>query len=296
METPEKVYCCENPTNSVLASLLANKNNSAMDYAALLNGGMGNQWNNPFVYLVWMMFANRFFGNGEFGNGQNAQNIEVQSQLAALREQMNGNQNTNLMMDAIKGNNQALTTLGANLNCDFNALQQAVCGVQSAIQQVAGQVGFSAEKVINAVNQGDLNMIQQMKDCCCSTQKSILTQGYEAQLQNERLSSTLGSKIDSFRAAEQLQECQYHGDTISTLNRVDSDIISVLSRLGYQASADKAEMIKANNDNTQRILDWLNGNKNLELSQALQDEKFKNSQLTQTQQILQAMRSSACSA
>lgn len=296
METPEKVYCCENPTNSVLASLLANKNNSAMDYAALLNGGMGNQWNNPFVYLVWMMFANRFFGNGEFGNGQNAQNIEVQNQLSALREQMNGNQNTNLMMDAIKGNNQALTTLGANLNCDFNTLQQAVCGVQAAIQQVAGQVGFSAERVINAVNQGDLNMIQQMKDCCCTTQKAILTQGYEAQLQNERLSSLLGSKIDSFRAAEQLQECQYHGDTISTLNRVDSDIVAGLSKLGYQASADKAEMIKANNDNTQRILDWLNGNKNLELSQALQDEKFKNSQLTQTQQILQAMKGCACSA
>lgn len=296
MDTPEKVYCCENPTNSVLASLLANKNNSAMDYAALLNGGMGNQWNNPFIYLVWMMFANRFFGNGEFGNGQNAQNIEVQNQLSALREQMNGNQNTNLMMDAIKGNNQALTTLGANLNCDFNTLQQAVCGVQAAIQQVAGQTGFSAERVINAVNQGDLNMVQQMKDCCCATQKSILTQGYEAQLQNERLSSVLGSKIDSFRAAEQLQECQYHGDTIATLNRVDNDIITGLSKLGFQAFADKAEMIKANNDNTQRILDWLNGNKNLELSQALQDEKFKNSQLTQTQQILQAMRGCACSA
>ena len=41
-------------------------NNNGMsyaDFAALSNNGANGQWNNPFIYLLWMMF----FGNG--GNG-----------------------------------------------------------------------------------------------------------------------------------------------------------------------------------------------------------------------------------
>ena len=55
-------------------------------------------------------------------------------------------------MDAVKGNNNAITQLASNLNCDFNSLNSAICAV-------AGKVGFSAEKVINAANLGDLNIV-----------------------------------------------------------------------------------------------------------------------------------------
>ena len=153
---------------ALLASTLANQNNgmnSAWPMMAMMNGGMGGQWNNPFIYLVWMMFANRFFGNGGWGdgNGQTAQNIEVQGQLAALREQMNTNQNTNLLMDAIKGNSTAIGQLAGQLNCDFNTLNSAICDVKGSIDKVAGAVGFSAERVINAVNAGDCQISRDRK-------------------------------------------------------------------------------------------------------------------------------------
>ena len=73
-------------------------------------------------------------------------------------------------MDGIKGNTTAIGQLATNLNCDFNTLNSAICDVKAGIQQVAGQVGFSAERVINAVNMGDCNVIQAIKDCCCTTQ------------------------------------------------------------------------------------------------------------------------------
>lgn len=38
---------------------------------------------------------------------------------------------------------------------------------------VANQIGFSAERVINAVNAGDCNVIKAISDCCCTTQRSI---------------------------------------------------------------------------------------------------------------------------
>lgn len=127
------------------------------------------------------MFANRFFGNGVWGEG-GAQNIEVQAQLSALRDQMNSNQNSNLLMDAIKGNNTAIGQLAGQLNCDFNTLNSAICDVRGGIDKVAGQIGFTAERVINAINAGDCQISRQLSECCCNVRDAITRQGYENQL------------------------------------------------------------------------------------------------------------------
>lgn len=49
----------------------------------------------------------------------------------------------------------------------------ALCSIQNAIGKVGSEVGFSAERVINAVNAGDCNVIKAISDCCCTTQRSI---------------------------------------------------------------------------------------------------------------------------
>lgn len=76
-----------------------------MTAAALMN--QNQQWNNPFAYLIWMMFAGRFFGNGwgdqGYQNGQNAQNIEMQNQLQAIRTQLQDNQNSDCIKSAVVG-------------------------------------------------------------------------------------------------------------------------------------------------------------------------------------------------
>lgn len=104
-----------------------------LPWMAMMNGGMGGfgngMWNNPFMYLVWM-----WMNRGEFGDGNNCQNLqsaEIQGQLAGLREQMNTNQNTQLLMDAIKGNSAALGQLATNLNCDFGVLKDCCCNCHS---------------------------------------------------------------------------------------------------------------------------------------------------------------------
>lgn len=57
-------------------------------------------------------------------------------------------------MDAIKGNNVAIGQLAGQLNCDFNTLNSAICDVKGGIDKVASAIGFSAERVINAVQSG----------------------------------------------------------------------------------------------------------------------------------------------
>lgn len=162
------------------------------------------------------MFAQRFFGNG-WGNecfgGQGAQNIEVQGQLAALREQMNNNQNSNLLMDAIKGNNTAIGQLAGQLNCDFNTLNSAICDVRGGIDKVAGQVGFSAERVINAINSGDCQISRQLSECCCTLRDAITRQGYENQLATVNQTNTLQSALNFVNSSVERGFAQTNYDT-----------------------------------------------------------------------------------
>ena len=81
----EKVYCYPNDNNQALLGALLGKENNGMTMAALLNGAKDNQWDNPFVYLVWMMFAQRLWGN-QNDNGQNAQNIELQNPVFEISD------------------------------------------------------------------------------------------------------------------------------------------------------------------------------------------------------------------
>ena len=169
MDTIEKVYCTGHDNNDALVAALASKNNcDPMAMAAMMN--QNDYMNNPFAYLIWMIFAMRMWNNQDGNNQGNA----IQSQLDAMRSQIADNQNSSLVMDAIRGNANAITQLASSLNCDFNALNNAICCVRSGIQEVAGNVNFSAERVINAINLGDANLTSALQNCCCQTQQNII--------------------------------------------------------------------------------------------------------------------------
>lgn len=268
----DKILCCDKGND-----------NNPWAMAAAMNGGMNNgMWNNPFVYLVWMMFAQRMWGN-DWGNGQNAQNVELQNQIQSLRSQIADNQNSNMIMDAIKGNATAIGQLASNLNCDFNALQNAICCVKSAIEQVGGQVGFSAERVINAVNMGDCNVIQAIKDCCCATQKSILEMGYQNQLQNCHQTNTIMTGISGVNTGVERG--------FANLGNI---VNQGFSQVGFQAQQDKCDIVNAINAAQQRTSDLLTTHWQSETERKLQDAKFEISQLKQNQYLAGLINGGNC--
>ena len=221
------------------------------------------------------LFRNGGFGLGDWnGNGAGVatQGIETQAQLNAIRTQLQDNQNADCIKSAIQGNGFALSQLAQTLNIDYNALQKCCCDVQAAIQQVAGQVGFSAERVINAANMGDLNIIQQLKDCCCTTQKAILEQGYQ----------------------NQLAICNQTGELRNGQRDLGVAIAQGFAQVGYQQAADKCEIIRAGQDNTQRIIDTLNNHWKDEQAREIQDLKVQLSQLKQTDAIIARLGGSGC--
>ena len=269
-DTIEKVYCTGDGGNDNLAAALLarGRDNDPATMLAAMNGGMGGGWNNPFAYMMMLGMFRCMYGDGWNGQNGNVQRAEIQSQIDSLRNQMSDNHNSDLLMGAIQGNNKDLKTLAANLNCDFNALQSSVCGIQAAIQDVGGKVGYSAERVINAANLGNLNIIQQLKDCCCTTQQNINRMGYENQL---------GQK-----------------DIINSMQRgFDFNNRSIergFSALGFQLQQDKCDIIRSNQDNTQRIVDVLNNHWQQDLQQRYNDARLELSQQRQNAELIAALK------
>ncbi len=256
-----------------LLGAMANKGNHTdpMAMAAMMNN---SQWmNNPFIYLVFLMMFGR---NGLWGNnGNGLQDAEIQSKLNQLSTQMQDGNNTNLLMDAVKGNNAAIGQLASNLNCDFNQLQSAICGVQSAIQQVGGQVGYSAEKVINAANLGDLNIVQQLKDCCCTTQQNIVKMGYESQLGQKDIVNTIQTQTLAMQ--------QGH-------NNITTEILRNLATITAQNQQDKCDILRSGEMNTQRIVDVLNQHWQADLQQRYNDARLELSQQRQNAELIAALK------
>ena len=265
-DTIEKVYCTVDGGNdNIAAALLARgRYNVPATMLAAMNGGMGGGWNNPFAYMMMLGMFRFMYGDGWNGQNGNVQRSEIQSQIDSLRTQMSDNHNSDLLMGAIQGNNQDLKTLAANLNCDFNALQSSVCGIQAAIQDVGGKVGFSAERVINAANLGNLNIIQQLKDCCCTTQQNINRMGYENQL---------GQK-DIINAMQQ------------GFCYTNTGLERGFSNLGNLIQTVVCDLKNSGKDNTQRIVDVLNNHWQQDLQIQLEDSKRRE----QTGFIIQQLK------
>lgn len=262
-EVIKTTSCCNDAMMGGLLGAMANRdNNNPLAMAAMMRDrDDADMWNNPFAYMMMMGMMRYMYGAdwNNRDNGADVQRSEIQGQIESLRNQMADNQNSNLLMGAIQGNGNDLKMLASNLNCDFNALQNSICGIQAGIQQLGGQVGFSAERVINAISQGNLQMTIALKDCCCQTQQNIIRMGYENQMGQKDI-------------VNQMQQ---------GFSYTNTGIERAASNLGFQMQQDKCDVIRAGENNTQRIIDTLTGHWSQEQANEIQDLKFKNSQLQQ---------------
>ena len=261
-EVIKTTSCCNDAMMGGLLGAMANRDSNPLAMAAMMRDrDDADMWNNPFAYMMMMGMMRYMYGAdwNNRDNGADVQRAEIQGQIESLRNQMADNQNSNLLMGAIQGNGNDLKMLANSLNCDFNALQNSICGIQAGIQQLGGQVGFSAERVINAISQGNLQMTIALKDCCCQTQQNIIRMGYENQMGQKDI-------------INQMQQ---------GFSYTNTGIERAASNLGFQMQQDKCDIIRAGENNMQRILDTLNGHWDREKSDEIQDLKFKNSQMQQ---------------
>ena len=225
------------------------------------NGGGNGMWNNPFMYLVWMYMMRWMNGNGNFGNGDNcykALEASTQRQIQTLADQMQDNHTSDILMAAIQGNNSAIQEAATRLGCDINAIASAIQGVRSDIASVGSQLGFSSERIINAVNQGNCGVIQALKDCCCETQKSILTSNYESRIALDHATGSLKDSVNfvglqvekgfsNTNYETQAQTCALQGTIRDTGTANTNAIIAKLDAMQNQQLLDKIDALREKN-------------------------------------------------
>ena len=139
-------------------------NLSYADFDAMTgnSGGMGNMWNNPFMYLIWLAMFNN--GNGGFfgGGNSNQQAMANGAAIQNLGDLITDNHNNDLTMQAIAGNT-------------------------AAISQLAGILNTSTDRIATAINV----MAGNMQQNCCDIKTSIMSQGYQNQLSTCQQTNTI---------------------------------------------------------------------------------------------------------
>lgn len=168
-----------------IAPLLQQKGIDPNVLAMMNNGGFGNgNW-------IWILFLILLFGRNGFGGyGDNV------AGTGYLSNQITNTAGRDLLMQAITGNGTAVQNLASSLNCDINSIKCAINGVQSSICQVGNQVGMSGQQIINAVQQGNMGLMQQIAQCCCDNKLLVTNMGYEGQIRDLQNTAQVTGRID----------------------------------------------------------------------------------------------------
>lgn len=110
-----------------LAALMQNANKGSFDPAALMammnNGGIGGNggW---WIWIILLFFVFGGWGGNGFGGRGNA---------ADLASELNTDANTALLMQAINGNKDSISSLANTLNCDINSLNSALNNINAGV-------------------------------------------------------------------------------------------------------------------------------------------------------------------
>lgn len=173
----EKTYVFGNDSNSLPLAYALNNGNG--------NGwGLGG-WGGALIgFLLGAGLSGGWGGFGGFGGGNGA---------AAM---LNGNNNTDVILQAINGTDADVRQLATTFNSDFNSMRAGVDDARMAIANVAAQTGMTGLQVQNAILSGDASIVAKLQECCCDNRLLTTQQGYEARIQTIEQTNQLGSQAD----------------------------------------------------------------------------------------------------
>lgn len=179
----------------LIASLCQQRGLDPNMVAAMMNNrGNGDGFGGGYGWF-WIIIL-LIFGWGGFGNGGFGGNRGGGQGLADLGNLVNNDAGRELLMSAIQGNGTAISQLASTLHCDQNALTAQISNLQTQLCNIGNSVGMSAQQVVNAINQGNCQLGNQLSQCCCNIQDSITRGNYENQIANLNQTQTLSNSIN----------------------------------------------------------------------------------------------------
>lgn len=174
------------------------------------NNGWGD--GNGFMWVIFLFFLMGWGGNGwgGFGNGRGG----------GLANEINNDYGRSLLMDAIGGNRNALSNLATQLNCTEGQIQAAISALTSQVQNVGNQVGMSGMQVINALQQGNMQIAQQIASCCCENKMAICQQTNTLQSAINNVANGQERGFSSLAYETQRQTCDLNNSIKSSTQQI----------------------------------------------------------------------------
>lgn len=166
--------------------LAMNRNNGAF-------GGEGG-W---FIWVIFLFFLMGWGGNG-WGNGNRP----------GLANEINNDYGRSLLMEAIGGNRNAISNLATQLSCSEGQIQSAIAALSTQMQNVGNQIGMSGMQVINALQQGNMQIAQQIAQCCCDNKMAICQQTNTLQTAINNVATGQERGFSSIAYETQRQTCE----------------------------------------------------------------------------------------
>lgn len=193
---------CGGGMMSLLAPLL--QRNGLDPNLLLAMNKNGNGWGDGsgFMWVIFLFFLMGWGGNGWGGFGGNGR--------GAIANEINNDYGRSLLMDAIGGNRNALSNLATQLNCTEGQIQSAISVLTSQVQSVGNQVGMSGMQTINALQQGNMQIAQQLANCCCENRLATCqqTNTLQAAINNVAVGQERGFSNVAYET--QRQTCDLH--------------------------------------------------------------------------------------
>ena len=146
---------------------------SGLDFATFMNSALrngncsDNMWGGQNALLwIFLLLLFGWGGNGYGNRGQAVNDRAVTETVdAAIQKARADGLSDQAILDAIRGNQTAIQTLATTFNTDINAVQQALCALNGGLDKISGQIGLSGQQVINAIQTGNMNIVQQLMNC-----------------------------------------------------------------------------------------------------------------------------------
>ena len=164
------------------------------------NGWLGGNGDGSFLLLFLLIlfggWGNGFNNRGQAGQLTNDAAVTGAVDAAIQRARADGLSDQSIL-DAIRGNQTIIQTLANTFNTDISNVQQSLCALNGGIDKLSGQIGLSGQQVINAIQMGNLNLVQQLMSCCCDTKTLITQQAHETQLATMEQTNTLSDRMQT---------------------------------------------------------------------------------------------------
>ena len=190
-----------------------------------------------FMWVIFLFFLMGWGGNGWGGFGNNGR--------GGLANEINNDYGRSLLMDAIGGNRNALSNLATQLNCTEGQIQNAISALTSQVQNVGNQVGMSGMQTINALQQGNMQIAQQIANCCCENRLAMCQQTGTLQNAINNVAVSQERAVSSLAYATKDQTCDLH----NAIKEATAELKAGQTAAEFRDMQDKIDHLREENGN-----------------------------------------------